>query len=458
MIIHPTRLKIDYPVKILLILSLLILQISCDSEKVNNLNSFKKKISENTFNKLQDRLNEVNTDIQESGIVYDSISKEKLLKGYSYGEYYDWDLYYENIYLSYYGISDYCFSNLNVFLSLQHENGFIPRSFGAKNYGAKEMFKPFIAQIVLLGSLQKEDFSWAENQYPKLEKYIHRWMEYDKDGNGLMYWGEFETGENGAYHSGMDNQFSRTIGRSEGVDLNCYLVRELEAMAVIAAQLQKSDDAKKFRKQAKVLTSRINEILWDEAAGFYYDRNEDTGETTKVKSISGFAPLWSKVASKKQANILVMQHLTNPKEFWTKYPVPTYAINEADYYQGSKTGECNWRGSSWIPTNHMMIHGLNSYGYNELARDIAYKSFDMVLNKNETTREFFNAETGEGYGLKPFYGWSTLAYFMPLEVELNYNPTLIDKDYKILKLSNLIDEGVIKESLSQRVLIPNSVY
>jgi len=35
---------------------------------------------------------------------------------------------------------------------------------------------------------------------------------------------------------------------------------------------------------------------------------------------------------------------------------------------------------------------------------------------------------------------------------------LIDKDYKILKLSNLIDEGVIKESLSQRVLIPNSVY
>jgi len=78
MIIHPTRLKIDYPVKILLILSLLILQISCDTEKVNNLNSFKKKISENTFNKLQDRLNEVNTDIQESGIVYDSITVKRI--------------------------------------------------------------------------------------------------------------------------------------------------------------------------------------------------------------------------------------------------------------------------------------------------------------------------------------------------------------------------------------------
>lgn len=432
-------------------LLIIILLFSCNKKKSDPITNsepitiFKDKISDSTFSKLQNRLKQVNNDILERGIVYDSLRGEKLLTGYSYGEYYDWDLYYENIYLSYYGISAYCFSNLNVFLNLQHENGFIPRSFGTKNYGAKEMFKPFIAQIVLLGSLQKEEFSWAEKQYPKLKKYMQRWMEYDTDGNGLMYWGEFDTGENGAYHSGMDNQFSRTVGRSEGVDLNCYLVRELDAMAVIATQLQKTDDAENFSKQARALRHKINEILWDETTGFYYDRNEATGETTKVKAISGFAPLWSKVASKKQASILVKQHLTNPKEFWTKYAVPTYAIDEADYYQGSKTGECNWRGSSWIPTNHMMIHGLNSYGYHDLAKEISYKSFDMVLNKNETTREFFNAETGEGYGLKPFYGWSTLAYFMPLEVELAYNPTLIDKDLKILKLSNSIDGVSFKE-------------
>jgi hypothetical protein len=34
---------------------------------------------------------------------------------------------------------------------------------------------------------------------------------------------------------------------------------------------------------------------------------------------------------------------------------------------------------------------------------------------------------------------------MPLEVELAYNPTLIDKDLKILKLSNLIDGVSFKE-------------
>lgn len=107
---------------------------------------------------LSSRLQILNNNILTKGIVYDSTRKTELLTGYSYGEFYDWDLYFENIYLSYYGIHKYCFTNLDVFLSLQHDNGFIPRSFGTKNYGAKEMFKPFIAQLVVLGSKQANNF------------------------------------------------------------------------------------------------------------------------------------------------------------------------------------------------------------------------------------------------------------------------------------------------------------
>lgn len=214
---------------------------------------------------------------------------------------------------------------------------------------------------------------------------------------------------------------------------------EVRAMAVIASKLQRKDEAENFSIQAKELSNRINEILWDEESGFYYDRNEATGETTMVKSISGFAPLWSKVASEEQAKVLVENHLKNPMEFRTQYPVPTYAVDEIDYYQGSKTGECNWRGSSWVPTNYIMVHGLRTYGYDSIASEIAYKTFDMVLNKNRTNREFFNAETGEGYGLNSFFGWSSLAYYLPLEIENDYNPTLIGKQFEIRKLSKQLD-------------------
>lgn len=376
---------------------------------------------------LSSRLQMLNSDILNKGIVYDSTRKSELLTGYSYGEFYDWDLYFENVYLSYYGIHKYCFTNLDIFLSLQHDNGFIPRSFGTKNYGAKEMFKPFISQLVVLGSKQTHNFDWAEENYDQLVRYINRWFEYDMDGNGLCYWGEFETGDWGAYHSGMDNQQSRCVGRSEGVDLNSYLVRELRAMAYIAEQLGRKEDAQDFMTRAQRLTNRINEILWDSEKGFYFDRNEESGKLTEKLSVSGFIPLFAKVASKTQAEILVEHHLINQNEFWTEYPIPTYAIGEPDYYQGSINGECNWRGSAWVPTNYMVTHGLRAYGYDSLASVIAHKTYDMCLNKNETTREFYNAVTGEGYGLDPFYGWSSLGYFLPTELDIGYSPTSIEE-------------------------------
>jgi len=57
---------------------------------------------------------------------------------------------------------------------------------------------------------------------------------YDADHNGLPVWDSADA-------SGMDNQASRSgeIGalQDEGVDLACYLVRELQAMSMIARAL-----------------------------------------------------------------------------------------------------------------------------------------------------------------------------------------------------------------------------
>ena len=73
----------------------------------------------------------------------------------------------------------------------------------------------------------------------------------------------------------------------------------------------------------------------------------------------------------------------------------------------------------------MVFHGLLDYGYTDLAKELAQKTFNMAFVKNKTTREYYNAETGAGNGLNPFWGWSTLAYFMPFEYELKYDPTAL---------------------------------
>lgn len=375
--------------------------------------------------KLRERLLSLNQDISQHGILDFPGAKEKLLTGYSYGEFYDWDLYFENLYLSYYGISDYNFSNLKLFLDRQQGDGFVSRTL--KEPRPTQMFKPFLAQIAVLGSTQRHnDYSWLrDGYYEKLQKYIDRWFAYDADHNGLPVW-------NSADASGMDNQYSRAgvfdAFYDEGVDLECYLVRELRAMAVIANQLGKHKEAEEYAKRARRLSTTINTILWDDKDGFYYDRDQKTGQRIRVKSVAGFLPLWAGVATPAQARRLVKQHLLNEKEFWTKYPVPSYALTEPDYYQGSKTerGECNWRGTTWIPTNYMIFHGLVRYGFKQEARTLADRTFDLALNQNASTREYYDADTGQGNGLNPFWGWSSLAYAMPLEYDLGYDPTNLD--------------------------------
>jgi hypothetical protein len=406
------------------ILPILAIGLRCLAADTAAVSDFKQTVGQDSWDKLILRLNGVNQDILTKGMRDFPGAPGKLLTGYPYNEYYDWDLYFENIYLTYYGVSDQCFTNLQMFLKREQPDGFISRSL-IKNRPQQD-FKPFLAQLVVMGSrLRGNDFQWMQDgAYDKLKKYLDRWFAYDADHNGLPVW-------NSADHSGMDNQWSRAgllnSFQDEGVDLACELFRECQAMSIIATYLGKPQDAQAFADHAGRLKQLINDVFWDDTDGFYYDRNEKTGQRVKVKSIAGFFPLWAGVATPPRAARLVQEHLINPKEFWLKYPIATYAKTEPDYYQGSHKGlisngnECNWRGSAWMPMNYIVFHGLMRYGFSSVAHELAIKSYRMALEENPNTREWFNAETGAGEG-HVFWGFSTLGYIMPLEWELGYDP------------------------------------
>lgn len=398
---------------------------SSESFERGGVDRFRRNIGEASWAKLKNRLNALNHDIVTRGIHPFPGSKEKLETGYAYGTFYDWDLYFENLYLSYYNVSTYDFSNFKMFLDRQKPDGFVSRTLGPLTPRPTQMFKPFLAQLAVLGSKQNNnDVEWLrEKYYLCLKKYLERWFQYDPTGSDLPVW-------NSSDASGMDNQYSRSGDLEsyldQGVDLACYLVHELQCMAWIAIRLGKPTDQKLFLERSRRVAKGINAVFWDETSGFYYDRNAKTGKQIPVKSVAGFIPLWAGVAPPDRARRLIHEHLINPKEFWLKYPVASYARTEPDFYEGTKKGECNWRGCTWIPTNYMIFHGLVDYGFQDIARELAYKTFRMALDENEVTREYYDSNTGKGNGMNPFWGWSSLAYAMPLEYEVHYNPAKID--------------------------------
>ena len=385
--------------------------------------AFAAAIGEKTWADLRQRLATVNADIRAHGLRTIPGVKATLLTGYPYNEFYDWDLYFENLYLSYYGVWTYCFTNLQEFLDRQQPDGYVNRSLIKQR--DRQHFKPFLAQLAVLGSRQnKNDYEWVRgNYYERLGKYLTKWFSYDGDKNGLPVW-------NSADAAGTDNQWSRggalAAFEIEGVDLASYLVRELRAMAAIAHQLGLADDVKRYNDRAERLIELMNATFWDEADGMYYDRNEKTGKLVKVKSATCFMPLFAGAATPDRARRTVREHLLNEKEFWLAYPVASYAKTEPDYYQGSHN-ECNWRGPTWAPTNYMIFHGLMRYGFAAEAMILADRLLEMAVEKNAALREYYDAETGLGLGQTRFWGFTALYYGMRLEWQLRYDASSLDK-------------------------------
>jgi hypothetical protein len=390
-------------------------------------------VGADAYNQVQNRMRVVNLDVVAHGLRHIPNIEGTLLTGYPYNEFYDWDLYFENLYLSYFGVAPYCFTNLKEFLNRQQPDGYISRSLIKQR--DRQHFKPFLAQLAVLGSRQTSNsFEWLRgNYYDRLAKYLVKWFSYDGDHNGLPVW-------NSADAAGTDNQWSRGGALSsfeiEGTDLASYLVRELRAMAVIAGELGLKDDAAGYNRHADQLIKLINENFWDDKRGMYFDRNEKTGKQVNVLSATSFTPLFAGACTHAQAKRMVNEHLLNSAEFWLTYPVASYSRTEPDYYQGSHK-ECNWRGPTWAPTNYMIFHGLQNYGFHKEARELATKLFDMAVLKNPGLREYYNAETGEGLGQTRFWGFTALYYGMLLESELNYDASSLTQPILPIMSQNL---------------------
>ena len=337
------------------------------AERSSPLNRF---IDDPHLMELRKNLSEVQA-LMERGILVEPDTGRSYFTGYSYKTLYDWDQYFEAIVQIYMGWpTDYIKNGVTIFLDHQRESGLISRSVPSNEHHDPEHVKPFLAQMALLVEKATGERDWivAEPYFSRLKRYLDYWLvEMDGDGNGLSEWMS-------APHTGMDNQHERAgfwLDRfCEGVDLNCYLVRECRAFATVASWAGKDALAAEYVAKAEARAERIRALCWDEADGFFYDRNaragdarpmsrhagwasamnRDAGERIRVKTVAGFTALWAGVATPEQARRMIFEHLFNAAEFWSAYPVPAMARSERWYsrdYHPTDLG-CDWRAKAWV--------------------------------------------------------------------------------------------------------------
>ncbi len=339
--------------------------------------------------------------------------------GYAGGRLYGWDQYFETILQLHLGWStDLSRAGLCLFLDQADRTGYIPRTLPRIWWGEFHQ-QPFLCQTALLLLRAGDPMDWLFPQrYYTLKHYLLRWLvNEDRRGAGLSTWDH-------SGHSGMDNQYERAgtfhDAFCEGVDLNAYLVRECEAMALLADSVgpMAIQDAALFRDHARRRRDAMQRECWSESRGCYLDHHARLHRPIPVRHVGMFATLWAGIPSPLQARRLVEEHLLSKDGFWRPWPLPALAVDEPGYTEGFLEWEppdfaCSWRAHSWMPTNYIAVQGLLRYGFHEIARQLATRNRTMF--ENAPFREYYGAESGNGMGRNPFWGWSGLALFMEEE-------------------------------------------
>ncbi|WP_018526990.1 MGH1-like glycoside hydrolase domain-containing protein [Alkalispirochaeta alkalica] len=262
-------------------------------------------------------------------------------------------------------------NQLDGFYNRQEENGAIRSDYNLET--GEPLFSPENPQGVA-----PPLFAWAEyNLYhkvgnkkrikeimPVLERH-YQWLE------------ETFKDETGLYHVPLAATGMVNAPREEAyypVDFNTQQAMNSSFMAELGHVLNDKDIEFRYRRQYFSLKTRINQHMWDEESGFYYDLNKEQ-QRVGVKTAASFWTLLTDIPNEVRSSSMI-EHLKDPAGFATENPFPTVAVSEPSF---SENGE-GYRGSVFPPYTFMIIKGLEKQHQWELAREYAIRHLYCMLD------------------------------------------------------------------------------
>lgn len=275
-------------------------------------------------------------------------------------------------------------------LCMQDEDGFIAHMYNP--YGKiSEITQP---QVLAWGTwhlFKKDgDREFLKECAPKIQKFLDWTIKNrDKDNNGLLEWfTEPDYTECKCGESGLDNspRFDFDVDM-DAIDFSTYLCNDSKYLSYIFEELGDSKNAKHYLGVHESVKNKINQLLWCEEDGLYYDRLFN-GKLTRVSSFASFLPMFAGICSKEQAEKMV-KVLLDENKFWTQTPIPSMP-KDSEFYDIDM-----WRGCSWLNVNYLIILGLKKYGYEEIAIELRQRTLEAVYKwyiKTGNIFEFYDAD------------------------------------------------------------------
>ena len=251
--------------------------------------------------------------------------------------------------------------------------------------------------------------------YEPLTRYAN-WLDRNRDADRTGLYDvidHYETGQEymSRYIAVSPDADSETWGnriRLKAVDATVYTYQLQRALAEIAGRLQEFGEAARWTAVADRTATAVQELMWDAKSCLYSDVDPRTLRRTGVKAAVCFYPYFTDLVKAEHMKGL-REHLLNPSEFWTPYPVPSTSADDpyfsADAEWKGKRHNCPWNGRVWPMANSHVAEAINHAAIEhdpalrEPAVDFMRRFISMMFHEGDPARpncyEHYNPETGQ---------------------------------------------------------------
>ncbi len=214
-----------------------------------------------------------------------------------------------------------------------------------------------------------------------------------------------------------------------------HIILAAKIMKMIAEDMGRKEDAEFFAEDIRRCTRALNDLCWDEEAGYYsytvYDENNtitgflrnENGENMN-KGMDGIYPLIAGAAEGERKS-RVLSHIKNPNEMWSQSGISAVDRSASYYFDDGY-----WNGNVWMSHQWFIWKAMFDLGDMDFAFEIANTALNMWKKETDfsyNTYECFGIETQRGGWFHNFGGlsapicvWAN-AYYRPGTVTTGFD-------------------------------------
>lgn len=370
--------------------------------------------------------------IEDHGLLY--LPQEYVVPGGRFNEMYGWDSYFIVLGLLHDGEYDLARSMVELFLYEIDHYGTVLN--GNRTYMLGRSHPPLLTAMILRVFQAQPDADWLQSHLPLIEQYYFYWtvpphlnpatglshynalghgpapevLASEKDEQGrthydrvrdyyrqhdisdydvgiyydasadrlteLFYQGDRSMRESGFDISDRFGPFSADIIHYVPVCLNVLLYQMEQHIAEIYQIIGQAEHGHVWLQRARQRHHRIDQFLWDEPAGQYFDYNFRIEKRRPYEFVTTLMPLWAGIASETQAQRVV--------DNLSRFEAPGGLLTST-HVSGNQ-----WDAPfGWAPLHYFAIHGLRRYGYHEAANRLTHKFVSLVTQEFERSGTIF---------------------------------------------------------------------